>query len=200
MVLLLIDDSILDNDKVNNNYFTNNNIIPLNSSIGIMKIPYFYNMKHYYRDFCINDLFNIEKCNQKTYKPVNYARYSSKFSYNPKNNKGDIISYEYIPTKMKKYNITPKKIIINRVVLWTNQTYISLTPYLEIINADLTLNSQKINFITYSIENKNNFNEFILIPKKKSLITINDNTLLDLGNIIPLKIKDIKFVIECLVI
>ena len=54
MVLLLIDDSILDNDIINDNFFTNNNIIPLNTDIGIIKVPYYYNSKHYYRDLSIN--------------------------------------------------------------------------------------------------------------------------------------------------
>ena len=200
MVLLLIDDSILDNDEVNSNYFTDHNIIPLNSDIGIMKLPYYYNSKHYYRDLSLKDLSDIETISQKRLKPVNYAKYTSQSFYNPKQNKGKIESYEYIPTKMRKYNITPENIIINRIVIWTKRSYISVNPYLEIFNTISTLNSEKINFVTYSICDKIYFNEYILIPKDKSKISIYENTFLDLSKIIPLKIKDIKFVIECIIL
>ena len=200
MVLLLIDNSILDNDKVNSNYFTDNNVILLNTNLGIMKLPYYYNSKHYYRDFCIQDLSNIEEVSKKKNKPVNYAKFSSKSFYNPKQKKGDIISHEYIPTKMKKYNIVPERFKISRIVIWTNETYISVNPFIEIKTISLPLNSQKINFITYSVENKKYFHEYILFPKTNNNLDIVDNTILDLSNIIPLKIKNIKFVIECQII
>lgn len=200
MVLLLIDDSILDNDIINDNFFTNNNIIPLNTDIGIIKVPYYYNSKHYYRDLSINNQFKYEDTIEIKLKPVNYAKYASISFYNPKVSRGDIISHEYIPTKMRKYNIAPESVTINRIVIWTNNTYISTTPFMNILYNDSLLNSVKINFITYSVEDKQYFKEYILLPKKDIKISIKDNTMLDIANIIPLKIKDIKFVIECLII
>ena len=71
---------------------------------------------------------------------------------------------------------------------------------MNILYNDSPLNSVKINFITFSVDNKQYFKEYILLPKRDVKIPIKDNTFLDVANIIPLKIKDIKFVIECLVI
>ena len=200
MVLLLIDDSILDNDIINDKFFTNNNIIPLNTDIGIIKVPYYYNSKHYYRDLSINNQIKYEDMMEIKLKPVNYAKYASISFYNPNASNGDIISHEYIPTKMRKYNIAPESIIIKRIVVWTNNTYLSTSPFMNILYNDSPLNSVKINFITFSVDNKQYFKEYILLPKKDKKIPIKDNTFLDVANIIPLKIKDIKFVIECLII
>ena len=46
MGLLLIDDSILENDKINSNYFTKRNYIPLNCNLCIISIPYYENSSH----------------------------------------------------------------------------------------------------------------------------------------------------------
>ena len=48
MVLLLIDNSIIDYDKVNDYYFSNQNTICINSNIGIIKVPYYENSRHKY--------------------------------------------------------------------------------------------------------------------------------------------------------
>lgn len=116
MVYFLIDDSYIIESKINNSsYFFNKGLIPINISYKLSKIPYYENSRYYYRD-----LIEFIKNNdlKKKPKPINKTSRLNTIYYNPKKTKGKIISYEYIPINIEKYNLVPENSYIKYIYIW----------------------------------------------------------------------------------
>ena len=194
MVLLLIDNSIFDYDKVNDFFYLENNIIPINSNIGIIKIPYHENSKHIFRNLFNYTSINIDTISKKNDKPIRYSNSASKKYYNPKLTTGKIIDYEYIPININNYFKLPKSVMIKRLLIWTNNTINSLNGFVKIKSDFLSNNFDKLYLITKNYRKTAYFNEYELIPKYNYNFSIDKTYFLDFSNIFT--IKNNKFLIE----
>ena len=195
MVLLLIDNSIIDYDKVNNYYFSNQNTICINSNIGIIKVPYYENSRHKYRDLLKYDKTDIDLISKKHPKEIRYNTRANKFYYNPKLNYGKIINYEYIPTNIKNYYKLPYECYISRIIIWTSQTINKVWGFIKIRHDILSKKYEKLEVVVSEVKKHNYFTEMILLPKFKYKLSTFENYYIDLGDIF--NIKNNKFIIEC---
>ena len=154
MVYFLIDDSyIQDSRKINSSYFFEKGLIPINISYKLNKIPYYENSRHYYRELisCIeNDDF------QKKLKPINKSSRLNTIYYNPKKTKGKIISYEYIPINIEKYNLVPENSYIKYIYIWSKYGHIKMI-------------LKKINLLDCFLEKTDKIN-LILEDSKKTIL------------------------------
>ena len=118
MVRFLIDNNTISiSVKLNKGYFWDRGLIPINFSYKLQKIPYYENSRHFFRELNLFGESNYLKKN----KPIKNSKRISTLYYNPKKTKGKIISYEYIPTKIEKYNNVPENLFIESIDIWSNK-------------------------------------------------------------------------------
>ena len=195
MVLLLIDNSIIDYDKVNDYYFSNQNTICINSNIGIIKVPYHENSRYKYRDLFKFDKIDIDLISKKHAKNIRYGSNFNNNYYNPKLNYGKIINYEYIPINIKNFYKLPQDCYIHRIMVWTNETINKPWGFFKIRTDILSKKYDKLEVTVSQIKNHKYFTEIILLPKFKYKLSTFEHYYIDVGDI--LDINKNKFIIEC---
>mgnify|MGYP001241065278 CR=1 FL=1 len=186
MVFVLIDNTFIENDYIyNSGFFSSINIIAININFKIYKNPYYKNSKWFFRDIFKHIKTDIEKLNTLKYKPIIRTNLISDNYYNIKKPRGDVISYEVLPSISEPYNIINKTGRLIYVKVWTTELINKKNPYIKVYKDFLDKsNFIKINTTIIDFLNTGYYNYYTLCPSYNIKLLSNSNIFIDISDII----------------